>query len=114
MADQGFFLALSGLGVSLAGFAGLIHALDRSLDKGDAVAKWRIRNVVSEGFGIALAGTLVWAAFSLSGDEALTVRIVSGFMLMFFLYLIGPMGTFVRAVEDLRHNTAAPDNSASS
>ena len=162
MSDQGFFLALSGLGVSLAGFAGLIHALDRSSDADDPVSKWRIRNVVSDGFGIALAGILVWPVYTITNDEDLTVRIVSAFMLiyflrqsivelqpgpawpsekrrrivlvvrvailvllgvgvvlasvgylqlMFFIYVIGPTGTFIRAVGDLRHSKE-PDESA--
>jgi uncharacterized membrane protein len=72
----------AGLGVSLAGFAGLIHALDRSGSAENPVTKCRIRNIVNGGFGINLAGLLVWPVFRVTEDVELTVGIVSGFMLV--------------------------------
>jgi hypothetical protein len=77
MPDEFFFLSVAGLGLSLAGFAGLIHAMDRSGDAGGPTRRWRINNMVVTGFGVALGGILVWPAFQLTDDPAWTVRVVS-------------------------------------
>lgn len=79
MTDEFFFITFGGLGVSLAGFAGLLHAFNP--DAGDdPITRWRIRNIVQGGFLVAFSGLLVWPVFRLTEDVALTVRIVSGFM----------------------------------
>ncbi len=85
MTDEFFWLAFAGLGVSLAGFAGLIHAFDRREDAHHPITKWRVRNIVAGGFGIALSGLLVWPVFRLTEDVELTVRITSAFLLLQFL-----------------------------
>ena len=85
MTDEFFWLTFGGLGVSLAGFAGLIHALDRSSDAGSPVTKWRINNIVAGGLTIALSGLLVWPVFRMSGDIEFTMRFVSGFLVVFSL-----------------------------
>ena len=79
MPDEFFFLTFGGLGVSLAGFAGLIHALDRSDDADNPQTKWRIRNIVIGGFTVALAGLLTWPVFGFTQDVDTTVRIVSAY-----------------------------------
>lgn len=84
MTDEIFWLTFAGLGISLAGFAGLIHALDRSGDADNPITKWRIRNIVAGGVGIALSGLFVWPVFRLTEDVELTVRITSIFLLLQF------------------------------
>jgi len=68
-------MAIAGLGVSLAGFAGLIAALDPS--PGSVVRRWRIRNIVIGGFWLTFMGFGTIATYTLTTDVDLTVRIVS-------------------------------------
>jgi hypothetical protein len=46
MPGEFYFMAMGGLGVSLAGFAGLIAALTPEQSKDSAVARWRIGHIV--------------------------------------------------------------------
>lgn len=87
MTDEFFFITFGGLGVSLAGFAGLIHALDRSSDTDNPITKWRIRSIVSAGFGVALSGLLVWPIYRITEDVALTVRLISLFLFAQYMRL---------------------------
>jgi hypothetical protein len=84
-----YFMGLGGLGVSLAGFAGLISALDRRPEGHDAVAAWRIRNVVIGGFGVTFAGFGTVALFTVTREDlTLTVRLAS---LLLALLTLAPM-----------------------
>jgi len=58
-------MALAGLGVSLAGFAGLISALDRRPAASSVVAAWRIRNIVIRGFMVTFAGFATVALYTI-------------------------------------------------
>ena len=78
MPEPFFFLAFTGLGVSLAGFAGLVGALGGVTD---TLARWRIRNIVWGGFGVALAALIVSPVFQITDDVENTVQFVSVFML---------------------------------
>lgn len=69
-----YFMAIGGLGVTLAGFAGLIAALQ---GPEGPVAAWRIRNVVYTGFGVTFIGFVTVALFTVTQDLALTVRLGS-------------------------------------
>jgi hypothetical protein len=75
MPGEFFFMAIAGLGVSLAGFAGLIAALDTSPES--PVRSWRIRNIVLSGFFLTFMGFGTVATHTLTDDVELTVRIVS-------------------------------------
>lgn len=75
MPGEFFFMAIAGLGVSLAGFAGLIAALDA--DRDSPVRSWRIRNIVMSGFLLTFTGFGTVATHTLTDDVELTVRIVS-------------------------------------
>ena len=71
-------MAIAGLGVSLAGFAGLISALDRSPDAHSPVAAWRIRNIVIGGFALTFAGFVTVALYRVTAsDLTLTIRLAS-------------------------------------
>lgn len=85
MPDEFFFLTFGGLGISLAGFAGLIHALDRSQDADNPQTKWRIRNIVIAGATVAMAGLLTWPVFGFTQDVETTVRIISAFFVVGFI-----------------------------
>jgi hypothetical protein len=74
MPGEFYFMAIGGLGVTLAGFAGLIAALQ---GPEGPVAAWRIRNVVSSGFGVTLVGFATVALYTITQDVALTVRLAS-------------------------------------
>ena len=74
--DQFYFMSLGGLGVSLAGFAGIIATLDKR--PSSPVSRWRIRYIVFGGFILAFAGFLAIVVYR-STDENLTgtVRFMS-------------------------------------
>ena len=71
-------MAMGGLGVSLAGFAGLVSALDRKPAAHSAVAAYRIRGVVFLGFSLTFLGFGTVALYAVTGENlALTVRLAS-------------------------------------
>jgi hypothetical protein len=78
MPSEFYFMAFGGLGVSLAGFAGLIHALDRSQAAHSAVAAYRVRGIVYLGFCLTLVGFGTVALYTVTGENlTLTVRIAT-------------------------------------
>ena len=78
MPGEFYFMALCGLGVSLAGFAGLIAALHRSPVASWPVTAWRLRNIVVGSFLVTFAGFGAVALYALTeGNGALTARLVS-------------------------------------
>jgi hypothetical protein len=78
MPSEGFFMAMGGLGVSLAGFAGLIAALDQRPASRSPVAAYRIRGIVFLGFSLTFASFGILALYPLTGDDLeLTVRVGS-------------------------------------
>jgi hypothetical protein len=72
-----FFMAIGGLGVSLAGFAGLIAALTPEKQRTSPIARWRISRVVVWGLHVTLLGFGVVATYALFEDAELTSRIAS-------------------------------------
>lgn len=74
MQGEFYFMAVGGLGVTLAGFAGLIAALQ---GREGPVAAWRIRNVVYQGFGVTFVGFATVALYTVTQDVTLTVRLAS-------------------------------------
>jgi hypothetical protein len=74
MDGEFYFMAVGGLGVTLAGFAGLIAALQ---GREGPVAGWRIRNVVAGGFGVTIVGFATVALYTITQDVTLTVRLAS-------------------------------------
>ncbi|HSL98090.1 MAG TPA: hypothetical protein VK831_05920 [Candidatus Deferrimicrobiaceae bacterium] len=78
MPNEFYFMGLGGLGVSLAGFAGLISALDRRPEGHTPVAAWRIRNIVMGGFAVTFAGFGTVALYTVTSEDlTLTVRLAS-------------------------------------
>jgi hypothetical protein len=77
-----YFMAIGGLGVTLAGFAGLIAALERREGGHSPVAAWRIRNVVYSGFGVTFVGFATVALYTITQNVTLTVRLATIVMLL--------------------------------
>jgi len=78
MPGEFYFMAMAGLGVSLAGFAGLISALGRSPASHSAVAAYRITGIVFLGFSLTFIGFGTVALYAVTGqDITLTVRLAS-------------------------------------
>jgi hypothetical protein len=87
MPGESFFMAFGGLGLSLAGFAGLISALNPHPSNA-VIAAYRIRTIVFLGFTLTFAGFGTVALYSVtSGDLAATVRL--GTLLMAISFLRG-------------------------
>jgi hypothetical protein len=84
MRGEFFFMAIGGLGVSLAGFAGLIAALTPEQHRNSAVARWRIGRVVVWGLHATILGFGIVALFALLGNETLTARVASGVAALIF------------------------------
>ena len=83
-----YFMAIGGLGVTLAGFAGLIAALQ---GPEGPVTAWRIRNVVTLGFGVTTVGFSTVALYTVTQDLALAVRLGSIVLLVFVVARWGEM-----------------------
>ncbi|HKB28914.1 MAG TPA: hypothetical protein VKC59_07820 [Candidatus Limnocylindrales bacterium] len=78
MPDEFYYMAIAGLGVSLAGFGGIIAALDRRPAANSPVAAWRIRNIAFTGFSLTFTGFGTVALYAVtSGDLTITVRAAS-------------------------------------
>jgi hypothetical protein len=76
MPGESFFLVFGGLGVSLAGFAGLINALDRSPERRSPLTAYRIRTIVLLGFSLTITGLGTIATYTATGgDLAVAIRI---------------------------------------
>jgi hypothetical protein len=76
MLGEFYFMAVGGLGVTLAGFAGLIAALEGRDDvRRSAIAGWRIRHVVYQGFGVTFVAFVTVALYSVTHDVARTVQL---------------------------------------
>jgi hypothetical protein len=78
MAGAFFFMAMGGLGVSMAGFAGLIAALTPDHQTSSAVARWRISHIVVWGLHLTFLGFGIVAIFALMKDATITARLGSG------------------------------------
>lgn len=78
MTDTGFFMAMGGIGISLAGFAGLFSALNGQGEAADpAVYRWRIREIVISAFQLTFLGFGAIALYGITEDVALTSRVIS-------------------------------------
>ena len=101
MPGEFFFMALGGLGVSLAGFVGIITALDRREDSNSEVSRWRVRNIVRAGFTLTIIGFGTVAVYSVTGEDVdLTIRLISVFTIV---------ANGLRARTELKPGPAWPD-----
>ena len=91
MPGQAFLFATAGLGVTIAGFAGLITALDTGPNRHRAVQAYRVRNIVLDGFGLTLAslGAIAVYAFT-DGNVAVAVRFATLLLILTWVRVISP------------------------
>ena len=91
MPGEFFFMSMGGLGMSLAGFGGLIAALTPKKAAATPVTKWRITHIVIWGLQLTVIGFGVVAVYSVTEDEAMTARIASGAAVLVHLLRFGSM-----------------------
>jgi hypothetical protein len=82
MTDQFHFATLAGIALSAAGFAGLVTAL-RSDGHWSRSDLWRLRNIVQSSLMIVVVSLLPVPIYrGVGGDEQLTIRIMSGLLVL--------------------------------
>jgi hypothetical protein len=84
MPGESFFMAFGGVGLSLAGFAGLIATMRRG-PANDAVAAYRSRTIVFLGFSLTFVGFGTVAAYAITGDVTSSIRLGCVVMAISFL-----------------------------
>jgi len=86
MRDAFFFLSIAGLGVSVAGFAGLVTAFRRRDEAWTRNELWRLRAIPRFSFVLVFLALAPFPLFALTGDETLVIRIVSALIVLVHLY----------------------------
>lgn len=84
MLQTGFFMTMGGLGVSLAGFAGLFTALRSADQENPHVYRWRIRQMVLSAFQLTFVSLGAVVFYEATNNLALTARIFSGIGALIF------------------------------
>lgn len=77
MPGEFFFMSMGALGMSLAGFGGLVAALTPKKMAASPITKWRITHIVIWGLQLTIIGFGVIAVYSIVEDAAMTARIAS-------------------------------------
>ena len=91
MPGQAFLFATAGLGVTIAGFAGLITALDTRPNRHRAVQAYRVRNIVLDGFGLTLASLGAIAVYAFADDNvAAAVRFATLILILGWVRVLTP------------------------
>jgi len=83
--DAFFFLSIAGLGVSVAGFSGLVTAFRRREEGWTRAELWRVRAIPRLSFVLVFLALLPFPLYALTGDEALVIRLVSGMVVVAYL-----------------------------
>jgi hypothetical protein len=91
MRDAVFFLSIAGLGVSVAGFSGLVTAFRRRDEGWTRAELWRLRAIPRLSFILVFLALAPFPLYALTGDEALVIRLVSGLVVLVYLSeILGP------------------------
>ena len=85
MRDAFFFLSLAGLGLSVAGFAGLVSAFRRRDEGWTRAELWRLRTIARLSFTLVFLALLPFPLFALIGDEMLVIRVMSALVVLLYL-----------------------------
>ena len=83
MAGQAFFTTVAGMAVSLAGFGSVIAWLRDDPSSWDPVNLWRVKTIVRHALILAFLCLALIPVFSITNDDTTTIRVGSGFILMF-------------------------------
>lgn len=78
MPGEAYFITLAGLGLTLAGFAGLITAVDARPVAHTPARAWRIRNIVLDGTTLLIASIGVLAFYAVTDGNVRVAVMVSG------------------------------------
>ena len=81
--DQFYYLTLAGLGLSVAGFAGLVTAL-RGDGRWSRADLWRLRNIIQTSLVFVFVALLPVPIFRAVGDERVTISIMSAVVALIF------------------------------
>ena len=88
MTGQFFCTTIAGLALSIAGFASIVTAL-RPGGRWTRTVLWRLRGIVGEALTITVVAVLPLPVYYLvSGDEPLTIRVLSGILALKFVIAI--------------------------
>ena len=82
MTGESYFMLMGSLGVTLAGFAGLISVVGSRGRALGAVERWRVRHIVTRGFAVSVVALSTILAFSATGRVDMTVRIATALLLL--------------------------------
>ena len=85
MPSEFFFMSMGGLGMSLAGFGGLIAALTPKKAAASPVTKWRITHIVVWGLQLTIVGFGIIVIYSIVEDAQMTARIATGAVVVIHL-----------------------------
>src|SRR5438128_67517 len=77
MKDAFFFLSVAGLGMSVAGLAGLVSAFRRGEDAWDRIELWRLRAIAQLSFMCVFLALVIFPIFALLSEQATTIRFAS-------------------------------------
>ena len=95
------FLSVSGLALSVAGFAGLVSAF-RGRDQGWTRAElWRLRMIARLSFILVFLALLPFPLYALTGDEPLVIRIASTLIILAHLFGMLELALLARLVHPL-------------
>jgi hypothetical protein len=83
--DAFFFLSMAGLGLSVAGFAGLVSAFRRRDEGWTRTELWRLRTIARLSFVLVFLALLVFPLYALSGDETAVIRVLSASIVLLYL-----------------------------
>lgn len=76
MTGQPFFLAVAGLGLSIAGFGGLVTAFHQE-EGWSQTELWRLRRIVRMGLICTFVGLVPFPIYAWLGNQSLTIRALS-------------------------------------
>src|SRR3954464_2522122 len=88
MPNESYFLAFGGLGLSLAGFAGLIATLTPQRPSTSLVTGYRVRTIVFLGLSLTFVGFGTVAVFGVTGGDVITTARI-GTLVMTIPFLRG-------------------------
>ena len=124
MRDAFFFLSVAGLALSVAGFAGIVSAFRNREQGWTRTELWRLRAIPRLSITLVFLALLPFPIYALTGDEAVVVRVVSGLVLLAYLFetvaaafdraswpgrtwLVGAVGSFLFGLVSLVNLVAA-------
>jgi hypothetical protein len=83
--DAFFFLSIAGLGLSVAGFSGLVTAFRRRDEGWTRAELWRLRAIPRLSFILVFLALAPFPPYALTGDEPLVIRLVSGLIVIAYV-----------------------------